>query len=46
MSNFELYLMTVTGQPEFDFFFSLVFEMGMVSFAIAGVIRLYLNRTK
>lgn len=42
--QFQLVVLNVTGVPEFDMFFSLVFVMGMVMFVAAAPLRLFLNR--
>ena len=40
----EFMMLTVTGVPEFDFFFSLVFTFGFVAFVISIPLRLFMNR--
>jgi hypothetical protein len=37
-------IMTLTGVPEFDYFFSLSFFIGMICFVAAAPLRLYMNR--
>lgn len=45
-TSFTLPILTVTGIPEFDYFFSLVLVFGVISFVAAAPLRLVLNRTK
>jgi hypothetical protein len=38
-------MLTVTGVPEFDVFFSLVFTFGFIGFVVSIPLRLFMNRT-
>jgi len=42
-AQFTLNFVTITGDPAFDFFFSLVFVFGVLGFSVSLLIRLFLR---